>query len=706
VGDATNTDAEVASAVSLKHTQGTDTALGALSTKNPPIDADKVVYRDSVSADALVTSTWTQVKAFLKTYFDTLYNLYVHPNHSGDVTSVGDGAQTIIAGAVTLAKMANMATASLIYRKTAGAGAPEVNTLVQLKTDLALDSLNLATQQTDTKEPTGWADPENITVSYDSTTQKITLTAVSGTLDYYWRGVKTSLASPWVSDAHTNTVGHQYYLSSTDGTTFAWATDTVWTFDVIMVAVVNYQTATKHAHVETHGLMQWQVHEELHQVVGTFKESGGTLDPASYTLLSTTAANRRPNVVATRLHDEDIDLTLAALTSKNYNKFYLSGAAVNNYTGETADIVPLLADNPYYNLFSTPNWTQVLMANNSYMCVWLVGMPVTSDAGSQAYRYIWIQGQHNGNLASQQALTSADLNLGTLTTELPEFVFLVKVIIRYTGGNWDLYSITNLSGSKFSQVGSAAGAFLSTVAVNGSLTGDGSTGSPLSASSGATTAAAAGTTTLTVASMTAQEFTGANVQTVVLPVVTTLRLGHRFIIVNNSTGTVTVNSSGGNAVASVTAGVSATLYCILITGTTAASWHVVYNLSSADNTEAVAFLNGGAISHTRHDAEISGTIELSGAGTTTLTVDSTSLQMFQGASTRTYVLPAATTLQLGHKFTFIKAITQLPLMPMEEDWLLASRQPSLPQSIVRLSALAREFGKYSLEVNSLEIRLR
>jgi hypothetical protein len=131
---------DVASAVSLKHTQGTDTALGALSTKDPPIDADKVVYRDSVAADALVTSTWTQVKAFLRTYFDTLYNLYVHPNHSGDVTSVGDGAQTIIAGAVTLAKMADMATASLIYRKTAGAGAPEVNTLETLKSDLNIPS--------------------------------------------------------------------------------------------------------------------------------------------------------------------------------------------------------------------------------------------------------------------------------------------------------------------------------------------------------------------------------------------------------------------------------------------------------------------------------------------------------------------------------------------------------------------------------------
>jgi len=53
------------------HTQGTDTALGTLGTKDPAINADKVIYRDSVTSDALVTSTWTQIKAFLKTYFDT-----------------------------------------------------------------------------------------------------------------------------------------------------------------------------------------------------------------------------------------------------------------------------------------------------------------------------------------------------------------------------------------------------------------------------------------------------------------------------------------------------------------------------------------------------------------------------------------------------------------------------------------------------------
>lgn len=60
-------------AISKKHTQGTDTALGAVGTKNPAIDADKVIYRDSISSDVLVTSTWTQIKAFLKTYWDTLY---------------------------------------------------------------------------------------------------------------------------------------------------------------------------------------------------------------------------------------------------------------------------------------------------------------------------------------------------------------------------------------------------------------------------------------------------------------------------------------------------------------------------------------------------------------------------------------------------------------------------------------------------------
>jgi len=183
----------------------------ALTGKTTPLDADSIGISDSAASNVGKKVTLTNFKAFLKTYFDTLYNkyvhpnhsgdvtsvadgantiaakavtlakmndlaantiigrvtastgvpealtaanirtiinvadganAYVHPNHSGDVTSVADGANTIVSGAVTLAKMANMATGSLIYRKTAATGAPEVQTLATLKTDLGLTGTN------------------------------------------------------------------------------------------------------------------------------------------------------------------------------------------------------------------------------------------------------------------------------------------------------------------------------------------------------------------------------------------------------------------------------------------------------------------------------------------------------------------------------------------------------------------------------------
>jgi hypothetical protein len=119
----------------------------------------------------------------------------------------------------------------------------------------------------------------------------------------------------------------------------------------------------------------------------------------------------------------------------------------------------------------------------------------------------------------------------------------------------------------------------------GSITGitdlavaDGGTGaSSLAAASIATngyttTATAAGTTTLTVSSNCLQFFTGTTTQTVVLPVASTLTAGQRFEIHNNSTGNITVNSSGSNLVATVLPTYTVVLTCILTSGTTAASW--------------------------------------------------------------------------------------------------------------------------------------
>lgn len=88
----------------------------------------------------------------------------------------------------------------------------------------------------------------------------------------------------------------------------------------------------------------------------------------------------------------------------------------------------------------------------------------------------------------------------------------------------------------------------------------------------ATTATAAATTTLTNLSKQIQEFTGVTTQIVVLPVTSTVERGGWFEIVNNSTGVVTVQSSGANAILAMPAGSRARFVCILASGTTAASW--------------------------------------------------------------------------------------------------------------------------------------
>jgi hypothetical protein len=76
---------------------------------------------------------------------NTLYSgLVTNATHTGQVT--GSGALTIAAGTVTLANMANMAPASVIYRKSSGTGVPEVQTLATLKTDLGLTGTNSGDQ--------------------------------------------------------------------------------------------------------------------------------------------------------------------------------------------------------------------------------------------------------------------------------------------------------------------------------------------------------------------------------------------------------------------------------------------------------------------------------------------------------------------------------------------------------------------------------
>lgn len=106
-----------------------------------------------------------------------------------------------------------------------------------------------------------------------------------------------------------------------------------------------------------------------------------------------------------------------------------------------------------------------------------------------------------------------------------------------------------------------------------------------------TTATSATTTTLAVSSSYYQYFTGTTTQTIVLPVVTTLVNGFSFRIVNLSTGNITINTSGGNAVQVMSTNTELFVYVINTGGGTGtASWNWSY--SSVNNSNQSATIAG------------------------------------------------------------------------------------------------------------------
>jgi hypothetical protein len=323
-------------------------------------------------------------------------------------------------------------------------------------------------------DPTGWINNDGITLSYDSAARTVTLT---GDLRYQYYGQILELTSPWTSTAHSATTGVAYFLHSSDGANFTWTT-TAWSFKNVMTAYVWYGATDKYCLRELHGVMPWQVHEEFHSIAGTYRTGGGTL--SGYILDSVTATNRRPIVAETFVKDEDNRTTLPVLNSSLYTKLTQTGAGTAAFTVETAEIVPLSGNQPYWNEWNGSTWQQTLLTANDYMSVWVVAVPVTSDLVSQKYRYLWVQGQSSGTLISQQASFPSDVNLGSLTTTATEFVFIAKIIIRYTGGDWRIISVDNITGTKASSTASSSGVYLSQVYTDATLSGAGTIASPLS----------------------------------------------------------------------------------------------------------------------------------------------------------------------------------------------------------------------------------
>jgi len=109
-----------------------------LNAKLANMNQYEIKGRITVGAGPPEDLTPTQVRTVLNV--EDGANDYTHPNHTGDVTSIGDGAQTIVAAAVTNAKLADMAAWTIKGRNNIAAGVPEDITVATLTEGTPVDT--------------------------------------------------------------------------------------------------------------------------------------------------------------------------------------------------------------------------------------------------------------------------------------------------------------------------------------------------------------------------------------------------------------------------------------------------------------------------------------------------------------------------------------------------------------------------------------
>ena len=340
------------------------------------------------------------------------------------------------------------------------------------------NELKVATGLVD--DPTGFKRPEEVISNYDPVEGTITLT---GNVTALWDGeIITEIFDGWVSPPHPLPATAPIYYLFYDGVNFIWS-EAIWAFPNLQIAIVLNFDGQIFGTRENHGLMPWQTHRVLHLRIGTFLRSGGGL--LNYLEGSTVVEDRRPDVEQTIIIDEDCPSTLPALVSTTgYTQAKLTGTTGNetyNLSTSQPEIVELTGGQPSYNLLTGGEWTTAQISNNTYTSVWLIAVPATADSGSQHYRYIWLMGQSAGSLANQRGLVPSGLFLPALQSVLPEFVFIKKIILFRSGGNWTIEEVQNIAESRGTTLSTIPGTQgLTTVTSDNSLTGSGTPADPLS----------------------------------------------------------------------------------------------------------------------------------------------------------------------------------------------------------------------------------
>lgn len=317
--------------------------------------------------------------------------------------------------------------------------------------------------------PTGFLLQDSIDMAYDSNTLKLTINTAGGAV---FKGeTVSSLVNGWISSAHATNNGTYYKYF--DGTNYTWSTNGFGSFDGVQIGVAYKDASVSFGMVEAHGAaMDPDDHRNQHFGLGTQKLSGG--GTSQIVLNSYTAANRRPYIDQTIVLDEDKATTLPALATNSYTQVWLTGtidAGTNEGTltwaTASADVVNLTTTRPNVNILTSGTGVLTPLSAANHMSVWLLAVPVTSDANSQKFRYIWVQGQtQTTTAAAQTSIDPRTLDTRKLARAIPEAVFIKQVVIEYVGGgtnDWRISAERTLTGSRVNQISVSGTSGLSSV---------------------------------------------------------------------------------------------------------------------------------------------------------------------------------------------------------------------------------------------------
>jgi hypothetical protein len=270
-------------------------------------------------------------------------------------------------------------------------------------------------------EPTGFENRTDSTISWNSSTNTFN---ISGNYNIWINAVKYHKTND--SIIITPTVGITYIKFNSSGV--LTATTSGWDLaSEVPIATIMYNLALSESFIseERHGIiMDSATHKYLHYTVGSKYKSG--FEVYNYSVGTNSITANTYAVSAGSFFDEDLEITVPALTSSPYTVFYRSGSNGDWTWGQYSYPYYNLTNIARYNAYTGSSWSVLIPQLNSYLNYYIFA----TNAIDPKFSVISIPGQaYYTALADAEAETFTDLSLGTLP--FTEMIPVAKMTYQY-----------------------------------------------------------------------------------------------------------------------------------------------------------------------------------------------------------------------------------------------------------------------------------